>query len=172
MYEELIEGMQENSFCMKEDYLLEEANNGNIDAMYLLGKLNWESDYIDEAFEWFSKAAEKGQADATYFIGNFYWHPTGWGLVEPSNEKAIEYYEKAAELGSAMAMCELGRQYRQGTVAVEKDGAKGLELLHKAAELGEPEAYYWLARCYQFGNDVEKDLEKALKYAFEAYEAK
>ncbi len=26
MYEELKEGMYENSFCMKEDYLLEEAN--------------------------------------------------------------------------------------------------------------------------------------------------
>ena len=172
MYEELIEGMQENSFCMKEDYLLEEANNGNIDAMYLLGKLNWESDYVEEAFDWFSKAAEQGQADATYFIGNFYWHPTGLGLVEPSDEKAIAYYQKAAELGSAKAMCELGRQYRQGTVTLEKDHTKAIALFQKAAELGEPEASYWLAKCYQFGIGVEKDLEKALKFAFNAYEDK
>ena len=171
MYEELIEGMQENSFCMKEDYLLEEVNNGNIDAMYLLGKLNWESDYIGEAFEWFSKAAEKGQADATYFIGNFYWHPTGWGFVEPSNEKAIEYYEKAAELGSAMAMSELGKQYLQGTVAVEKDEVKAFELFQKAAELGNSEGYYWLAMCYQYGSGVEKDFEKAFNYAIKAYNA-
>ena len=79
--------------------------------------------------------------------------------------------EKAAELGSAKAMCELGWQYRQGTVALEEDHTKAIELFQKAAELGEPEAYYWLARCYQFGIGVEKDLEKALKYAFEAYEA-
>ena len=172
MYEELIEGMQENSFCMKEDYLLEEANNGNVDAMYLLGKLNWESDYVEDAFNWFSKAAEQGQADATYYIGNIYHHPTGLGLVEPSDEKAITYYQKAAELGSAKAMCELGWRYRQGTVALEKDPAKAIELFQKAAELGEPEASYWLARCYQFGIGVEKDLEKALKFAFDAYEDK
>lgn len=168
MYEELKEGM----LGWQMGYLEEQVADDNVDAMYLLGKLCWENDYIDEAFEWFSKAAEKGQADAMYYLGNFYWHPTGWGLVEPSNEKAIKYYEKAAELGSAMAMCELGRQYQQGTVALEKDHTKAFELFQKAADLGEPEAYYWLARCYQFGNDVEKDLEKALKYAFEAYEAK
>ncbi|MBQ8790289.1 MAG: sel1 repeat family protein [Ruminiclostridium sp.] len=171
MYEELQEGMYENSFCMKEDYLLEEANSDNVDAMYMLAVLYFEDCQMNSAYKWFCKAAEKGQADAIYYIGNFYWHPDGWDLVEPSNEKAIEYYTKAAELGSAKAMSELGKQYLQGTVAVEKDEVKAFELFQKAAKLGESEGYYWLAMCYKYGSGVEKDFEKAFNYAIKAYNA-
>lgn len=171
MYEELIYGMQESSFCLQEDYLLEEVNNGNVDAMYMLGKLYYDDGQMDNAYKWFVEASEKGQADATYYIGNFYWHPIGWGLVEPSNEKAVEFYEKAAELGSAKAMSELGKQYLQGTVAVEKDDEKAFELLRKAAELCDSEGYYWLAMCYQYGRGVKKDSVKAFDYAIKAYNA-
>lgn len=171
MYEELKEGMYENSFCMKEDYLLEEANNGDINAMYLLAVLYFDDDQMSSAYKWFCKAAENGQADATYYIGNFYWHPTGYNIVEPSDEKAVEYYLKAVELGSPYAMCEMGKWYRQGTVAVEKNTEKALELFEKAAELGEPRAFKELAHCYEYGMGVEKDLQKALQYAKDAYQA-
>lgn len=168
MYEELQSGIYESSFCMKEDFLIEEANTGNADAMYLLAKLYWKDDQIDKAFNWFTKASEKNQADATYCLGNFYCHPTGWGVVESSNENAFLCYAKAAELGSALAIYELGYQYLQGII-VEKDTEKAIELLNKAAELEVPEAYWWLAKCFEYGTGVEKDMKKALKFAYQAY---
>jgi TPR repeat protein len=171
MYEELKEGLYENSFCMKEDYLISEANSGNIDAMYLLGSLYYDDYQMDNAYKWFCKAAEQGQPDATYYIGNFYWHPDGWGVVESNEEKANEYYSKAAELGSAKAMCMLGWQYRQGTETIEINEAKAIELFEKAAKSGYHEAFSWLAKCYKHGNGVEKNIEKAYEYAEKAYEA-
>lgn len=171
MYEELKEGMYENSFCMKEDYLLEKANGGDIDAMYVLATLYYEDDQMFSAYEWFCKAAEQGQADATYYIGIFYWHPTGLDVVKPSNEKAIEYYLKAAELGSAKAMCELGWQYWQGTEAIEQNIEKALELFERAANLGYHKAFSWLSKCYKYGNGVNINIEKSLEYAQKAYDA-
>lgn len=171
MYEELKEDLYESCFCEKEDFLLDRAHDGDIDAMYVLATLYYEDGQSNSAYEWFYKAAEQGQADATYYLGIFYWHPTGLGVVDPNNAKAIEYYLKAAELGSAMAMCELGWQYRQGTEAVEKNEAKALELFEQAAELGYHKAFSWLAKCYKFGNGVEVNLEKSLEYAEKAYDA-
>lgn len=171
MYEELKEGMYENSFCMKEDYLLEEANGGNIDAMYMLAVLYFEDCQMDSAYKWFSKAAEQGQPDATYYVGNFYYRPDGFDIVEPSEVKANEYYLKASELGSAKAMCELGWQYRQGTALIERNEAKAVEFFERAAELGYHEAFFWLANCYKYGNGVETNLEKSFEYLQKAYEA-
>ena len=161
MYEELKEGMYENSFCMKEDYLLEKANGGSVDAMYLLAKLYQDEGQNEDALPWFCKAAEAGNADAICYMGIF----------EHNKEESLAYYLKAIEMGSAMAMSTLGQQYLQGLFPVEKDEAKAFELFKKAAELGNSEGYYWLAMCYRYGSGVEKDFEKAFNYAIKAYNA-
>lgn len=137
MYEELKEGVYENSFCMKEDYLLEEANSENSDAMYLLATLYYDDGQMTDAYKWFCKAVEKSQADATYYIGKFYWHPTGYGIVEPSNEKAIELLKKAEELVNHRVFIELAHCYEYG-IGVEKDFEKALKYTQKAYQaLGE-----------------------------------
>ena len=131
MYEDLKYDMEEELFYSKEDFLTPKAKKGNADAMYLLGVLYFEGDQPEEAYSWFTKAAKKGQPDATYYLGNFYGHPKGFDVVEPSEQTMIEYWSKAVELGSVLAMCELGRRYRQGR-GVEKNEAKAIELFEES----------------------------------------
>ncbi len=161
MYEEVKEGIYENSFYMQEEYLLEQANAGYIDAMYLLAKLYWDEEQKDKALPWFRKAAEQDQADALCYMAFF----------ERDKEKALANYLKAIDLGSAKAMSELGQKYLQGQFPVEEDEAKAFELFEQAAKLGDSEGYYWLAMCYRYGTGVEEDLEKAFNYAIKAYNA-
>ena len=170
MYEDLKYDMEEELFYSKEDFLTPKAKKGNADAMYLLGVLYFEGDQPEEAYSWFTKAAKKGQPDATYYLGNFYGHPKGFDVVEPSEQTMIEYWSKAVELGSVLAMCELGRRYRQGW-GVEKNEAQAINLFEKAAESGYHKAFSWLSKCYEHGNGVEKDIEKALEYTKKAYDA-
>ena len=73
------------------------------------------------------QSRKKGQPDATYYLGNFYGHPMGFDVVEPSDEKKLDYWSKAIELGSARAMCELGRWYRQGGLGIEKKRSNSLK---------------------------------------------
>ena len=170
IYEDLKYDMEEELFYSKEDFLTRKAKKGNADAMYLLGVLYFEGDQPEEAYSWFTKAAKKGQPDATYYLGNFYGHPKGFDLVEPNEQTMIEYWSKAADLGSPLAMCELGRRYRQGW-GIEKNEAKAIELFEKAAELGYHEAFFWLSKCYKNGGGVEQNIEKAFEYAQKAYDA-
>lgn len=163
--QEMEDQMECQIFDIKEEFLLEEANSGNVDAMLMLGKLHHHSDIGDfeKAFEWFQKAANAGCADAYFYIGAFYEHPQGLLVVEPSDEKAVEYYLKAVELGSTNAMYRMGDRYYQGWLSTPKDTEKGLALIEQAAQLGNHEALFWLS----IG---EKDPQKALRYAQKAYQ--
>ncbi len=161
MYKELEDDLFEKMFNLREEHLLEKANSGNADAMYLLAKLYYAEAQNEDAFPWFCKAAEAGNADAICYMGIF----------ENNKEKALTYYLKAIEMGSAMAMSALGQKYLQGLFPVEKDEEKAFDLFKKAAELGNSEGYYWLAMCYRDGSGVEKDFEKAFNYAIKAYNA-
>ena len=172
MYEDLMYELVDASFEVKEEYLLERAKDGDMDAAYLLAKLYFESDYEPgNAFEWFLTAAESDHPDATYYLGNFYNHPSGFDVVEPSEENAISYWSKAVELGSPLGMDELGWRYMQDGWGVEKDEAKGRELLEKASDLGYHKSLSRLSNCYKNGIGVEKSVKKALEYAEKAYEA-
>ena len=128
IYEDLKYDIIDRCFSTKEAFLLEEATARDVDAMYLLGILYFESDEErkQDSYNWFLRASEQGQADATYYLGNFYAYPFGFGVVKASDTKAIEYWSKAIELGSAKAMCELGWRYRQGWNSIEKNEEKAV----------------------------------------------
>ena len=171
LYEDLKYELDKECFSAKEEFLLKKSRENDIDAIYLLALLYYENGNDNEAYEWFSKAAEKGQADAIYYIGKFYEHPRGFEIVEPDDNKAIEYWLKAVELGSAKAMCELGWRYRQGWGVIEKDEEKAVKLFEGAAEQEYYDAYFWLSLCHKHGNGVEQNIEKAFEYAQKAYNA-
>ena len=163
--QQMKEQLEFHIFDLKKGFLSEEAYNGSTEAMLLLGKLHYHSDFGDfeKAFKWFQKAANSGCADAYFYIGAFYEHPDGLLVVEPSDEKAAENYMKAVELGSAIAMYRMGERYYQGWISTPKDKEKGLALIEKAAQLGNHEALFWLSMG-------EKDSQKALRYAQKAYQ--
>ena len=153
--------MQDELWCQifrnSEVFLLGEAKNENADAMLLLAMYYNLSDYRDyeKAIEWYQKAADAGCADGYYHLAELYIDHYR------DHDKSMEYYQKAVDMGSANAMFEMGRRYYKGFL-VHKDEKKAWALFEQAAQLGHGEAWLWLS-------EHEKDAEKALQYAHEAY---
>ncbi|MGO9269336.1 MAG: TIR domain-containing protein [Terriglobia bacterium] len=69
-------------------------------AQLRLGDLYFWTGDFERAFEWYSKAAQKGNTEASYKVGLLY--EEGKGVARSQNE-ARRWYEKAAKRGSAEA---------------------------------------------------------------------
>jgi len=77
-----------------------EAEEGDADAMYVIGSIyRFQEDY-SVAKTWYRRAADQGHTEAMDTIGLDYYH--GYGVPE-NLEKAIEWLEKAANLGHQRA---------------------------------------------------------------------
>lgn len=87
-----------------------------------------------DAFDWFLKAAEKGNAKASFMIGECYYH--GWDVVQ-DKKIALEWYRKAAESGyplyrRCVRITELELRFNvvlRGDTFLVKDGTE--EILHQ-----------------------------------------
>ena len=117
------------------------ADQGRVAAMssightYLHGVGGVPQDY-DQAFEWFTRAADNGCPQAMYHLG--LCNAKGYGTpVDPA--LALQWYEKSAARGDEDAMYEVGvcHECGSGTVA-DKEAARGW--YRKAADRGQEEA--------------------------------
>ena len=125
-------------------YLKNLGEQGDEDAIEALSYYNGKSllfnDYQD-AFEWFSKRAEKGSSSAELTLGRYY--KFGFGVEENLSE-ALKWYKKVAEKGNADAMT-----YYAVTLLYDKEKnnnrEEALNWLRKAAEKDVDQAYYFLA---------------------------
>lgn len=113
----------------------------------------------DEAFSWFSAAAEKGNIDAFYNIG--YCYEIGAG-VQKDYVEAAKWYTKAADTGHIMALNGLGRMYLNGS-GVAKDPYLAFNFFKKAADAGDQYGQSSIGYCYLYGIGTSKDYEKARK---------
>lgn len=78
--------------------------------MYLLGRLyatgsGVDKDYV-EAFDWYKKAAAKGNSEAMYSLGEAYEHGTG---VREDVQRAVLWYTDAYRHGNQPAKAALVR---------------------------------------------------------------
>lgn len=78
--------------------------------MYRLGRLyaagsGVPKDYV-EAFDWYKRAAAKGNAEAMYSLGDAYEHGTG---VREDVQRAVLWYTNAYQHGSQPAKTALDR---------------------------------------------------------------
>jgi len=121
---------------------------------------------LEQAVQWYQKAAEQGYATAQNYLGVCYMNGTG---VEKNIQKAVELCQKAAEQGHARAQTCLGFCYMNGT-GVEKNIQKAVELYQKAAKQGNVTAQNNLAVCYANGTGVEKNIQKAVELSQKAAE--
>ena len=139
----------------------------------------------ERAFDYASKAAEKGDKDCLYLLGNMY--RAGFGCQKDLN-KAIETLEKcpdtqdsklvaaackmelndgkidettfptfleAAQNGNALAQFYVAQCYYNGT-GVEKNQTTAMEWMQKAADQGHPYAQYACAMQYLSGEGAVK----------------
>ena len=88
--------------------------------------------HMEEAANWYQKAAEQGHAGAAYNLGLCY--ASHWG-VATNYRKAAEWFCTAAENGHGQAAYMLGTYYKEGK-GVPKDNVQSKRWLKRAAELG------------------------------------
>lgn len=117
------------------------ATNGNIKAMYDVGKLYERGRGVDKsmtkAAEWFQKAADANHAAAQARLGIMYFEGRG---VKKNHKKALKLLTNAANKDIASAQFQLGNMYELGT-AVPKNLNKAISWYKKADKNG-----YYLAK--------------------------
>ena len=186
-------GVSNRSEQKKFQKQLSQAEKGDVEAMIKVADGYYyckgvEGD-LNEAFKWYSKAADAGDAYALYMVGYFY--SKAYGVKDSyyyngDYERALPFYKKAAKLGSIEACFAGGnpegvevfnlakssknkgkdRNYYLGMcyfygIGTEYDMAKGLKLYQSAAQSGSGKACFELAHIYY----KEQDVDKALSYA-------
>jgi uncharacterized protein len=91
---------------------------------------------MEQAAQWFRKAADLNYPDAQALLGVQYAQGLG---VRQDLAEAARLYRKAAEGGHAGAMNNLGQLYREGK-GVPRDEAEGMRWIKKAADAGDATA--------------------------------
>lgn len=95
------------------NFLTEQANKGDIDAMYKLGELLLSEDEM-QAKKYIVKAAEKNYLPALILSAKI-------SQEERNFAKALEFYQKAAELGDVKSMEEIVNMCEVGEGVKEND---------------------------------------------------
>lgn len=172
----------------KERWLKEEAEKGDLEAQYMLGKFyrkklcgdGYLRDYNkynneESAKPWLEKAASNGHIPAQYELGCWYDQKLSRTFVdsflggyskyttEPDYPNALIWIRKAADAGFPPAQMKLGFYYADGK-GVEKDLKESFNWYYKAAMQGYEEAQYQIGKCYHEGKGVEQDLNKAIEW--------
>lgn len=134
---------------------------------YLCGGDKIEINY-KKALELFQKAYEQGSSISAYLIASLY---CGNDEIEEDFDKEIEWLKKGVEANSSECMLGLGKIFISDDSVLAKyhDVNKGLDLIQKAAKHGSGEAYTVLGNCYYFGENVNKDDDKAYDNYKKAY---
>lgn len=100
------------------------ANNGDVGAIYELGKVYFYGAGVEKDFGkakgYFETAAEKGSVGANYYLGKIYYNGNG---VQTDHVKAKEYFEKSANADNVFSTYYLGKLYYWGD-GVEKNHDK------------------------------------------------
>jgi len=136
---------------------IQDANRGDPEAQYKLGKYYYDKEDYDKAIEYWQKAADQQYLDAQCYLGECYHDGKG---VKKNYTKALEYLRKAVDQGHINAHSILGSYYLKGD-GVKRNYTKALEYLQKAAEHDDKDAKYYLGVCYYNGNGVKMDKNKA-----------
>ena len=121
---------------------------------------------IEEAVEWFRRAAEQGAADAQAELGFRYFN--GDGMPEDYRE-AVRWFRRAADQGHTDAQTELGFMYANGH-GVPRDYREAGRWYRVAADQGNAIAQYNLGSSYLRGEGVEQDGAEAQRWFSHAAE--
>ena len=129
------------------------------DAEFLQGVVLFDHGQTAEqkqsAFQFLSKAAEKGHIMGTYYLGRAYRESVG---VQEDPQKSFFHVLRAADSGSAIAQGKVCDFYKTG-YGTEKNIEKAIAYCTKSAESKWPTGYRRLGEIYQF---EKKDVPKAL----------
>ena len=140
----------------------EQAKQGDMEAMYQLGKYYNEGNGVEQnqevASDWWLRAAMKGHIPACHDLGLYYV------FTKHDIENGLKWLNKSVSANYAPSCLTLGDIYINGW-GVETDMEKALEFNLKAAELGELIGAREAAKIYLTGEEgvVDVDFDKAIE---------
>jgi TPR repeat protein len=139
------------------------AGSGDLNALWKLGKLYHDGESIPKdvakSFQYFEKAATRGNAPSQLLVGMGYYQGEG---VKKNLELAVSWVKKAAKQGLPETQTSLGIFCLRGD-GVKQNSELACEWFQKAADLEDAEAQYFLGVCYYMGEGVIEDHRKAKK---------
>ena len=98
--------------------LLEHAKQGNVDAMFEIGKYYATGEYTDqdwqESINWYEQAIAQNHARAMLYLGRLLL--SGVDSLKPDIPRAMQLFEQAASAGDAEAQFQLGQLFERGKV--------------------------------------------------------
>ncbi|KAI9208768.1 uncharacterized protein BJ171DRAFT_565222 [Polychytrium aggregatum] len=112
------------------------SNDGHSDSQLWIGDLYSSGGGESEAFEWYSKSANKGNSYGEWMVGFCYYDGIG---VAQDYVKAAEWFRKSAEQGNRYGQYWLANCYEYGE-GVAKDIDTAIVWCRRAAEQGEQDA--------------------------------
>lgn len=142
------------------------AEQGNVDAQFMLGNFCLLNEDWKEAIRWYRMAALQGYGAAQLALAAIYENGKG---VPKNPKEAFGWYLKAAEQGLEMAQHNLAVCYATGA-GTEKDDKLAAYWYLKAAEQGLVNSQREIADRYEFGEGVEQDWQQAVKWYQKAAE--
>jgi S1-C subfamily serine protease len=101
-------------------------------ANYAVGLLFSQDQDYQEAFKWFTKAAEQGHAGAQLILGVMYYNGKG---VPQDYKEAVRWFTRSAEQGNAEAQAYVSRMYYYGQ-GVPEDYVQAYKWCNLAAARG------------------------------------
>lgn len=158
---------QLNGFRLKEgnvessiNDLEREASNGDPKALFALAKMYKDGSYykkdLYKALELFNSALEKGNIASDYMIADILLE------LDKESQEAIDHLRKAADNGNVKALCRLY------SVLYPTNASEAIAYLRKAAFLNCTPAMYEYSLHLLYGDDVEQDINSAIRFLEEA----
>ena len=152
-------------------YLEAALSENDADAMYRLGQMYYEGDYVSQDYDkagYYFGLAYDNDADGkawTLILAGSYWEKR----AEDDDDKemlnnAIKYYQAAADHGIGYGNECLGKVYYD-----LGEYEKAYEYLLQMEERN-PLGYYYMGKLYEEGRGVEKDIPTAINYYKKAVE--
>jgi TPR repeat protein len=135
------------------------AEEGNVEAMYILGKIYFENEANFElAKYWFKKASSLNESKSDFALAMMYRTGTG---VEQSFETALQYLKKAEKSRQTCRYTSflVGYFYYKG-LGGEQNYQKAVKYFERAALYQHEQAMFMLALCYRNGYGVERDIAR------------
>lgn len=156
-----------SSYRYVQSLLLEFPNEqAKIGYFYYTGTGGFVQDY-NQAYQWFKKAADKGNSYAQYYLGLCYKNGHG---VKKNRSIAFDWFKKSADQNYVDAMYEVGYAYEHGEV-VSKNMLSAADYYYLPALCDYMDATYRLGCIYYKGyarpkhvyDNAQYFLEKALE---------
>lgn len=158
-YQKGLGGVTINTLKAK-DWLVEAAERGHLESVYLLAEHYAEPGhdvYPFKAIELFTAAAKRGHSKAQIHLANYYLE--GY-YIEKDYSEAMKWYRSASKQGVSEADYNLGVMYKLGK-AVEQSPEKAVSHFRMAAEAGHAAAQFNMGLAYYTGYGVQKNLLEA-----------